>query len=113
MKTNDRLIGDELQRRLWNAGFSVWDTGGGFHAYAKVLDDGNVVMLCDNDNQISDVTDDDFIVGLQDSEGSPLAEFVKIDRTLKYYDHGKGSVVTLPENDSSIMGALIAFRVTI
>lgn len=113
MKTNDRLIGDELQRRLWNAGFAVCSTGGGFYAYAKVLEDGNAVMICDNDNQIDDVTDDDFIVALRHHDGAPLAEFVKSGGTLEYFDYGKGSVVTLRENGASIMGVLIAFGVTI
>ena len=112
MNTNERLVGDELQRRLWNAGFAACSTGGGFNAYAKVLADGKVLFICDNENQLDDISDDDFIISLQE-EGSPLAEFVKVGDTLSYYDHTNAAEVVRENNGATIVAALSVFGVQI
>lgn len=102
----------DLQRKLWNAGFQLLATGGGFNAYAKPLFGNRYVLLCDNNNQVDDISDDDFIVGLEE-EGSPLVCILR---------HGDVSTVrveayepvTLTDSDrSTIKGALASVGVQI
>ena len=102
-----------IKQRLTDAGFTIWSTGGGFYAYAKTLADGNVLMVCDNSNQVDELSDADFIVSLQDDGGSPLAEFVKNGNTLEYIDHVNTAQVSRDNNGATLEAALSVFGVTL
>ena len=100
-------------------GFELWPTGGGFYAYAKKLDGNRYLLVCDNDNQVGGLSDDDFIVGLEDEDGISIAHVLRqIDtngnskKTIIEVENYMGGPTLQPSfNPSNLEEALAGFGV--
>jgi len=103
---------NDLQRKLWNAGFTLGSTGGGCYAYFKTLEGNRYVLLTDSSGIATDCSDDDFIVGLEE-EGTQLAYILRDgSRSLTEVENYAGNPTIDPARDyQTIEAALAAFGV--
>lgn len=63
-------------QEFWDLGFSLNETGGGCTAYIKPLDGSRYVMVTDNGGcGVDAIADDNWIVGLYDSDGEVLLHY--------------------------------------
>ena len=104
----------DLQRKLWNAGFTRESTGGGCYAYYKAIEGKRYLFLTDADGTATDCADDDFIVGLEE-EGTQLAYILRDgSRSLTEVENYAGNPTIDPTRDyQTIEAALAAFGVQI
>jgi hypothetical protein len=104
----------DLQRKLWNAGFTRESTGGGCYAYFKTISGNRYLFLTDADGTATDCADDDFIVGLEE-DGTQLAYILRDgSRSLTEVENYAGNPTIDPTRDyPTIESALAAFGVQI
>ena len=102
-----------LQRKLCNAGFTRESTGGGCYAYFKTLEGSRYVLVTDAGGTSADCSDDDFIVGLEEEEGTQLAYILRDGgRSLTEVENYGGNPTIDPARDyQTIEAALAAFGV--
>ena len=103
---------NDLQRKLWNAGFTLESTGGGCYAYFKTLEGSRYVLLTDAGGTSADCSDNDFIVGLEE-EGTQLAYILRDGgRSLTEVENYSGNPTIDPARDyQTVEAALAAFGV--
>jgi len=103
---------NDLQRKLWNAGFTLESTGGGCYAYFKTIEGSRYVLLTDAGGTSADCSDDDFIVGLEE-EGTQLAYILRDgSRSLTEVENYAGNPTIDPARDyQTVEAALAAFGV--
>jgi len=104
----------DLQRKLWNAGFTFESTGGGCYAYYKAIEGNRYLFLTDADGTATDCADDDFIVGLE-KEGTQLAYIMRdgFQSRVEVENYSGNPTVDPSREYLTIKSALAAFGVRI
>ena len=81
-----------IENQLINAGFERISTGGGCYAYCKLLEDPRYIIVTDSGGIATDITDDNYIVGLEE-EGFPVADISRHDSISYVTNHTAEPVV--------------------
>jgi len=101
-----------IENQLINAGFERISTGGGCYAYCKLLADPRYIIVTDSGGIATDITDDNYIVGLEE-EGLQLAYILRDgSRSLTEVENYAGNPTIDPSRDyATVSAALAAFGV--
>jgi len=62
----------ELHRELWNAGFAIWQTGGGCEAYGLQLTSSHYCLVTDTDGGTIDIDGGDWLLGTYTDDGEQV-----------------------------------------
>ena len=99
-----------IENQLINAGFERISTGGGCYAYCKLLEDPRYIIVTDSGGIATDITDDNYIVGLEE-EGFPVADISRHDSISYVTNHTAEPVVDPSREYATVSAALAAFGV--
>ena len=72
--TTAKAEASEPGKMLKAAGYTVHHTGGGYVCWARRLEDGRYLWICDEQNGPSERLDEPYLVGFYDNKGGVLAQ---------------------------------------
>jgi hypothetical protein len=99
-----------IENQLIDAGFERISTGGGCYAYCKPINGTRYVLVTDYGGIATNVTDDDYIVGMDD-DGFPVADISRHDSISYVTNHTAEPVVDPSRDYATVSAALAAFGV--